>query len=897
MSKKIVASDIDLLGNKIYSAKLGSDLAGNTFRFIGGIATQDTRNSELLPRAGLDTQILGFFSPASQVGSTVGTDTNNAWNSGIYVKGWDSTYAAWELIGPGGSSVLDSDSLYWREGTEKVWQSTRKIYDSKNLNKNTVLDIVGTLDIAHGGTGATTVDGARKNLTQVDANKITEDTQSVWKEHGNISTSYFFINSSTTHIDTPKNYFMILNLTNGNQELSQIGFSQPSGQMFRRGANSTGWNGKSDLSGKDAWKQIYDEETLTKTVITNLLGSDTYLSIHGGTLTGSGNCILSINTNNTSNENYAYFKINNVSKASVGYLGGIAFVANEPSGYARIGVTDTGVPQYWPTNNNTNAKTLYHEGNLTKDVVTNILGSTTYAPYNSAGYLPLSGGSLSGNLLPKTTEKINLGSSTYKWNTAYIKDIAASSIYPSGGGLNVVVSSGNIIFTQGRTISADDSAIKFSFGLGNGAIVPSVTNDTNLGSFTKVWKNGYFTWLYTNTLGSLDNHLNIYTGSGSIVLGDIGDTYITGSDTNQIIFDTYGDPLTALVPGECSSVDLGTDTKRWNNIYSVCLYTDGIYPIEGMSNGMIIHIGDGKVCLDRDDDLWICGYRDSITLGSAEQHSPLSCLLPYKTDTTDLGSSANKWRDLYLSGDAHVGDNLYVDGNVDIRGLIELHGGIDFSNAIVTGLDTGSEWYNIRAKKIVFSQGQEFNNLDDLFVAIDNYNSKLLDRTKYRFVFLRWINRKQELNDGSGFYEKCNTWRSPFFTQRVQDAFADGTLETTAKTTTFPNSQMQYGDCWWRVVGAETRFFYESGHDYSDFLNLDYKYRTKSARYVFKKTQNAKMKFGCALYKHTGKGTQYGWERVSNIAVVELYCPAIGVGTLGQGRTMKIGPIINIKQE
>lgn len=371
-----LSGNLNLGNNKLSNALLGSDLAGNTFRFIGGIATQDTRNSELLPNSAPAKSVSGLFTPMTEVGSTIGTDTNRGFNSGIEVQGWDTTYVAWQLLGPSTAALDDTDSLYWREGQGSTWQSTRKIYDSKNLTKNTVLGIVGTLDIAHGGTGATTVDAARKNLTQVDANKITEDTQSVWKEHGNISTSYFFINSSTTHIDTPKNYFMILNLTNGNQELSQIGFSQPSGQMFRRGANSTGWNGKSDLSGKDAWKQIYDEETLTKTVITNLLGSDTYLSIHGGTLTGSGNYILSINTNNTSNENYAYFKINNVSKASVGYLRGIAFVANEPSGYARIGVTDAGVPQYWPTNNNTNAKTLYHEGNLTKSVITNLLGNT-----------------------------------------------------------------------------------------------------------------------------------------------------------------------------------------------------------------------------------------------------------------------------------------------------------------------------------------------------------------------------------------------------------------------------------------------------------------------------------------------------------------------------------------
>lgn len=38
--------------------------------------------------------------------------------------------------------------------------------------------------------------------------------------------------------------------------------------------------------------------------------------------------------------------------------------------------------------------TIYHSGNLTQSVVTGLIGSSTYAPYNAAGYLPLSGGTM-----------------------------------------------------------------------------------------------------------------------------------------------------------------------------------------------------------------------------------------------------------------------------------------------------------------------------------------------------------------------------------------------------------------------------------------------------------------------------------------------------------------------
>ena len=41
----------------------------------------------------------------------------------------------------------------------------------------------------------------------------------------------------------------------------------------------------------------------------------------------------------------------------------------------------------------------YNSNNLTQSVVTGLIGSSTYAPYNADGYLPLSGGTMSGNIV------------------------------------------------------------------------------------------------------------------------------------------------------------------------------------------------------------------------------------------------------------------------------------------------------------------------------------------------------------------------------------------------------------------------------------------------------------------------------------------------------------------
>lgn len=42
---------------------------------------------------------------------------------------------------------------------------------------------------------------------------------------------------------------------------------------------------------------------------------------------------------------------------------------------------------------------VYHSGNLTQSVVTGLIGSSTYAPYNADGYLPLSGGTMANTNL------------------------------------------------------------------------------------------------------------------------------------------------------------------------------------------------------------------------------------------------------------------------------------------------------------------------------------------------------------------------------------------------------------------------------------------------------------------------------------------------------------------
>lgn len=97
---------------------------------------------------------------------------------------------------------------------------------------------------------------------------------------------------------------------------------------------------------------IYHRRSDTGTnyeILTAANYSNWALPISGGTIQSTAANTLSINTTYAST-NYIRLANNNSNKVTLGYYLGLAFIANEVGNYARIGVNDSGVPQYWTTN-------------------------------------------------------------------------------------------------------------------------------------------------------------------------------------------------------------------------------------------------------------------------------------------------------------------------------------------------------------------------------------------------------------------------------------------------------------------------------------------------------------------------------------------------------------------
>lgn len=152
------------------------------------------------------------------------------------------------------------------------------------------------------------------------------------------------------------------------------------------------------------------EDILTGNITSH---THSYLPLTGGTLTGNGS-ILTLNSLVLSS--FIYYNLNGTNKASTGYYDGLAYIANEKTLY-RIGVTDSGNPEYWqgPTSSSTKY-TLIHSGN-----------------YNSYA-LPLSGGTISNNtrslLLIKNTD--STGNSTL-WLGGGFSDFSQGAVVEYSG--------------------------------------------------------------------------------------------------------------------------------------------------------------------------------------------------------------------------------------------------------------------------------------------------------------------------------------------------------------------------------------------------------------------------------------------------------------------------------
>lgn len=173
-------------------------------------------------------------------------------------------------------TILGKSSYKWKNvhATTFTGAMSKSIsINGKSYNGSANTD-VSTIQIAYGGTGATTAIAARVNLLSIGTNPITStanDTSANWGAYGPGAIAFY---STAGYLNNqPQQYGFVMNIsTNTSHELHQLWASQPHGDMYHRGGNGSGWGG--------AWKKIVDSSNFTSVL------DGTYVNISGDTMTG-----------------------------------------------------------------------------------------------------------------------------------------------------------------------------------------------------------------------------------------------------------------------------------------------------------------------------------------------------------------------------------------------------------------------------------------------------------------------------------------------------------------------------------------------------------------------------------------------------------------------------------
>lgn len=225
-------------------------------------------------------------------------------------------------------------------------------------------------------------------------------------------------------------------------------------------------------------------------------------------------------------------------------------------------------------------------------------------------------------IVPAKTEYMDLGSSTYKWNNLYVKNIVldgttlypdrisySSTIYASMNSAKAFVpyaSTGysigsssypwatgyfTALYIDGKAVSATPEVSKLTNGSytvslnASAALVPG-SSGYALGSSSYYWATAYITKLY------LSSSCYITAGSSSTI--KVGTTTI-GSSVAKLVNGSYTVSLGsgALTPASSGSYNLGSSSYYWNYLYvaAIRLYYSSYSYITLTANS------SGKLCV------------------------------------------------------------------------------------------------------------------------------------------------------------------------------------------------------------------------------------------------------------------------------------------------------------
>jgi hypothetical protein len=194
--------------------------------------------------------------------------------------------------------------------------------------------------------------------------------------------------------------------------------------------------------------------------------------------------------------------------------------------------------------------------------------------------------------------------------------------------------------------------------------------------------------------GSVNVHGNLHangniTSDGSLTFGDAA--------TDNVVF--AADINSHLIPNTDDTYDLGTSSQQWGQLYlgatdSTSNTTGSIITTGGVGIKKNVTIG-GNVNvhgnLHANGNITSDG---SLTLGNADTDNIVlnadvnSNIIPNTDDTFDLGSSAKKWKDLYVDGVAYV-DTINLNGTAITKTAAQINASTSAGDVMALAIALG----------------------------------------------------------------------------------------------------------------------------------------------------------------------------------------------------------------
>lgn len=312
---------------------------------------------------------------------------------------------------------------------------------SFNGTANITPGVTGILAIANGGTNANSAKQARVNLLSIGSNPITtveDDTVANWGSYGPCATAFYSATGQLT--DQPAQWGFVHNImTSTGSEIHQLWTTQAGGDIYHRGGNASGW--------ATSWKKLLDSSnfnlyapTLTGTGATGTWG----INISGNAATatkatkdGSGNTITSkyvtLDTAQTISGTKTMTAGLNVSGRCAG--GGddegiaVGFASNGYAGLC-LGRPSQARSVFYFKSDGSNPFWRYNNGSASYDISHPSKSGTIALTSDLANYLPLSGGTMTGEI--KTSFKSSVAMGSYQAAATTIPNLVEEVRYSSG---------------------------------------------------------------------------------------------------------------------------------------------------------------------------------------------------------------------------------------------------------------------------------------------------------------------------------------------------------------------------------------------------------------------------------------------------------------------------------